>query len=214
MRKGLIGIGLALFGWAAVVQADPVRIAALGDSLVHGYGLIHEEGFVPQLELWLKEHDAEVVLVNAGVSGDTTAGGAARVDWTLTEDIKGMIVVLGGNDLLRGIAPEEARANLARILSSAQARDVKVLLIGMQAPHNYGAEYKASFDAIYPDLAKEYDAFFFESFFAGLTANDDDPAVLGQYMQPDGIHPNGKGVELIVQAVGPTALQLVGAVGD
>ncbi len=214
MRKGLIGLSLALFGMATAVQADPVRIAALGDSLVHGYGLVQQEGFVPQLQTWLNERGAEVVVVNAGVSGDTTAGGAARVDWTLTEDIRGMIVVLGGNDLLRGLSPDEARANLGMILSTAQQRGVRVLLIGMQAPANYGEVYKTRFDAIYPDLAAEYETLFFESFFAGLMTRGGDPADLGAFMQPDGIHPNARGVGLIVEAIGPVAMDLVNSIEE
>lgn len=214
MRKGLIGLSLALIGAVATVRADPMRIAAFGDSLVHGYGLVQQEGFVPQLQAWLNARGAEVVVVNAGVSGDTTAGGAARVDWTLTEDIKGMIVVLGGNDLLRGLSPDEARANLGMILSTAQQRGVRVLLIGMQAPANYGEVYKTRFDAIYPDLAAEYETLFFESFFAGLMAQGGDPADLGAFMQPDGIHPNARGVGLIVEAIGPVAMDLVNSIEE
>ena len=253
--------------WGAVASAQPVSILALGDSLTQGYGLIEQEGFVPQMRRWLAEQGAEVRLVNAGVSGDTTAGGAARVEWSLTPEIEGMIVALGGNDLLRGIAPEVARDNLERILEAARARDVSgdttaggaarvewsltpeiegmivalggndllrgiapevardnlerileaarardvaVLLVGMQAPGNYGADYKAEFDALYPELAAEYDTLLFESFFAGLqAAGGDDPAGLRGYFQSDGIHPNADGVALIVEAMGPAVLELV-----
>jgi len=196
--------------WGAVASAQPVSILALGDSLTQGYGLIEQEGFVPQMRRWLAEQGAEVRLVNAGVSGDTTAGGAARVEWSLTPEIEGMIVALGGNDLLRGIAPEVARDNLERILEAARARDVAVLLVGMQAPGNYGADYKAEFDALYPELAAEYDTLLFESFFAGLqAAGGDDPAGLRGYFQSDGIHPNADGVALIVEAMGPAVLELV-----
>ncbi|WP_254453079.1 arylesterase [Ruegeria atlantica] len=190
--------------------AEPVVIAALGDSLTQGYGLPEQDGFVPQLDQWLKDQGTEARLINAGVSGDTTAGGAARVDWTLTPDVDAMIVALGGNDLLRGIDPAVSRENLETIVASAQAAEVEVLLIGMQAPGNYGAEYKQAFDAMYPDLAKAYQLVFAESFFEGLQPNGD-PNAVRQFMQSDGIHPNKEGVARIVAALGPYVLELVEA---
>ncbi|KIC37662.1 GDSL family lipase [Ruegeria sp. ANG-R] len=198
-------------GFAAT--AESVVIAALGDSLTQGYGLPEQEGFVSQLQRWLQNEGADIHLINAGVSGDTTAGGAARVDWTLTPEVDGMIVALGGNDLLRGIDPGVSRSNLEAIMSAAQASDVDVLLIGMQAPGNYGADYKQSFDAIYPELAQQYDALYAESFFDGLTAGGD-PAAARQYMQSDGIHPNAEGVALIVDSLGPFVLALAERAAD
>lgn len=195
---------------AAPAAADPVTVLALGDSLTQGYGLPEEEGLVPQLDRWLDENGIEVELINGGVSGDTTAGGAARVDWSLTPEIGGMIVALGGNDLLRGIAPEVARGNLERILKAAQSEGVEVLLVGMTAPGNYGQDYKTEFDAIYPELAQEYDALLFRNFFAGL--NEDDPAEARRFFQPDGIHPNSEGVARIVEALGPAVSELVARV--
>ncbi len=192
------------------VLAEPVVIAALGDSLTQGFGLVEQEGFVPQLQNWLDGQGADARLINAGVSGDTTAGGLSRVAWTLSDDVDAIIVALGGNDLLRGIAPETARANLDGILQAAEAADVKVLLVGMQAPGNYGPEYKASFDAIYPDLSAQYGTVFLESFFTGLPSQD--PAELSAYLQPDGIHPNAAGVEKIVQGFGPKVLELIARV--
>jgi len=205
MRKVLIP---GLFVWCGfAATAEPVVIAALGDSLTQGYGLVEEEGFVPQLQRWLDAQGTEVQMINAGVSGDTTAGGAARVGWTLTPDVDAMIVALGGNDLLRGIDPAVSRANLRTILTAADAADVEVLLIGMQAPGNYGAEYKAAFDAIYPELAEEHGTGYADSFFAGLGVGDD-PDAARPFMQPDGIHPNAKGVTLIVEGLGPQVLDL------
>lgn len=131
IRKAIFGIVCSL---PMMAQADEVVIAALGDSLTQGYGLVQEDGFVPQLQAWLAEQGADVTIINAGVSGDTTAGGLSRVDWTLTPDVDALIVALGGNDLLRGIAPEVSRANLQGILSAAAANSVPVLLVGMQAP--------------------------------------------------------------------------------
>lgn len=113
-------IAVAIVIGASAVQAETVTIAALGDSLTQGYGLIPEAGFVPQLEGWLIDHGADVSVLNAGVSGDTTAGGLSRVGWTLTPDVDAMIVALGGNDLLRGIAPEVSRANIDGILTAAK----------------------------------------------------------------------------------------------
>jgi len=208
MRKILALLSLMLFAGAA--GAEPLRITALGDSLVQGYGLPQGQGLVPQLQRWLNENGADVVLQNAGVSGDTTAGGAERAEWTLSDNPDGVIVLLGGNDLLRGLAPEEARANLARILQAAEARGIKILLIGMKAPRNYGPDYKQAFDAIYPELAGRFGAVLHPDAFAGIAAEaGEDPAAAQAYVQDDGIHPNAKGVALNVAALGPAALQLV-----
>ena len=132
------------------------------------------------------------------------------MDWTLTPEVDGMIVALGGNDLLRGLAPEQARANLEGIVQAAQAADVEVLLVGMRAPGNFGAGYKAQFDAMYPELAETYGTGYFESFFAGLTQGDaePDPSALRAWFQADGIHPNADGVARIVEAIGPAVLTL------
>ncbi len=195
---------------AGVARAEDVTVLALGDSLTQGYGLAQEDGFVPRLSAWLTAQGADVQVINGGVSGDTTAGGAARVAWSLTPEVDAMIVALGGNDLLRGIAPEVARANLDAILTEARARDLPVLLIGMQAPGNYGADYKASFDAIYPELAEKHGALYAESFFAGLPETD--PAELSAYLQADGIHPNAKGVTRIVEGLGPEVMKLLAAI--
>jgi acyl-CoA thioesterase-1 len=186
---------------------EPVTVLALGDSLTQGYGLPQEDGFVPQLRGWLADQGVEAQIVNAGVSGDTTAGGAARVDWSLTEDVDAMIVALGGNDLLRGIAPETARANLDKILQVAKAEAVEVLLVGMDAPGNYGAEYKTAFDAIYPELAEEYGTLHAPDFFAGL--GDGGPSAVQRYFQDDGIHPNADGVRRIVEDLGPHVRRLI-----
>ncbi len=209
MNKLIGAIAVSLAGSAS---AEPVTIAALGDSLTQGYGLAENQGFVPQLQRWLDARGAEVELINAGVSGDTTAGGLARVEWTLTDEVDAMIVALGANDLLRGIAPEVARENIDGILQAAQARDVEVLLIGMDAPGNYGPEYKADFDALYPELAEAYGTLHLDSFFAGLPSRD--PGALGEFMQSDGLHPNPDGVARIVEAIGPHVLDLVDRAAD
>lgn len=210
MRKVLALFGIIIVATlASGSRAEELRITALGDSLVQGYGLPQGDGLVPQLQNWLQEQGAEVRLTNAGVSGDTTAGGAARIDWTLADQPKGLIVLLGGNDLLRGLPPLQARANLRQILLAAQAREVEVLLIGMQAPGNFGPEYKASFDSIYAELAQEFGALLHADAFAGIRAvAGHDPAAAQAYMQGDNIHPNARGVALNVAALGPVVLEL------
>lgn len=209
----LRGMGKILAVLGALVSpawaGEPVTVLALGDSLTQGYGLPEADGFVPQMRNWLQDQGVEVDLINAGVSGDTTAGGAARVDWSLTSEVDAMIVTLGGNDLLRGIDPAVSRGNIEKILQVAEARDVEVLLVPMAAPGNYGAGYKADFEAIYPELATTYDAMLAPEFFAGL--GDGDPAALQRYFQPDGIHPNAEGVRRIVEALGPHVADLIAA---
>ena len=210
-RARNIGLGFIL-GSAALVssaQAETVTIAALGDSLTAGYGLPVEDGFVPQLQGWLDNAGADTVVINAGVSGDTTAGGVSRVAWTLTPDVDKMIVNLGGNDLLRGIDPAVSRANLDEILQTAAAQDVEVLLVGLDAPGNYGAAYKDAFDAIYPELAVTHDAIYYPDFFAPLVDVAGEAGARQRYMQSDGLHPSAEGVALIVGGIGPVVLDLI-----
>ena len=195
---------------AAPAVAQDMHILALGDSLTQGYGLPAEQGFVPQLEAWLKARGHHVTIINGGVSGDTTRGGLARVDWSLTDEVNAMIVTLGGNDVLRGLDPADTRENLAGILDAGQAKGVEMLVIGLSAATNYGREYKAEFDAIYPDLAHEYGALYEPDFFAGLMGQDNNPAAALEYMQPDGIHPKSQGVARIVERIGPKVEDLIG----
>jgi acyl-CoA thioesterase-1 len=200
--------GLVTIVSAGMVSAEPITIAALGDSLTQGYGLPADQGFVPQLSDWLTAQGAEVDLINAGVSGDTTAGGLSRIAWTLTDDVDAVIVALGGNDLLRGIDPAVSRANLDGILKVADERDLPVLLVGMDAPANYGADFERAFDAMYPELAKSYGALYHPNFLGALASQEDPVATLRDFMQGDGIHPNAAGVALIVQDLGPQVLAL------
>ena len=208
-----LGVAACVFTGSAAL-ADEAVIAALGDSLTQGYGLAQEDGLVPQLERWLRARGHAVRLINAGVSGDTTAGGLARVGWTLGDDVDAMIVALGGNDLLRGIAPEVSRANLDGILRAAEAADVAVLLVGMRAFNNYGPAYQAAFDAIYPDLAAEYGTLYFSDFLGPVTGPDaaGQDRFLPRFFQPDGVHPNAEGVARIVAAIGPMVETLLGRV--
>ena len=208
MRKVTTALVLVLAGPAL---AEPLVIAALGDSLTQGYGLPAEDGFVPQLQNWLDQNGADVTVINAGVSGDTTAGGLSRVAWTMTPEVDGMIVTLGGNDLLRGIDPSVSRANLDGILKAAQDAEVEVLLVGMTAPGNFGPDYKTAFDSIYPDLASQYDASLMGSFFDGLSDNGETPDLsqARSFFQADGVHPNAQGVSRIVDALGPKVQTLI-----
>lgn len=191
------------------LSQEPIEVVALGDSLTQGYGLENGTGFVPQLQEWVSNQGVDVNIVNAGVSGDTSAGGLSRVDWSLSEGTDAMIVTLGGNDLLRGLPPEVTRQNLQGILEIAQERGVEVLLVGMQAPGNYGPEFKASFDAIYPELAETYSVGYAPSFFEGLQSEGQSLSEIAPFMQRDGIHPNAEGVRRIVEALGPRVLSLI-----
>ncbi|WP_438955426.1 arylesterase [Cognatiyoonia sp.] len=194
---------------AGAAQAEPVTIAALGDSLTAGYGLSAETGFVSQLQAWLDAAGADVVVINAGVSGDTTAGGLSRAAWTLTPEVDAMIVALGANDYLRALDPVAARTNLAGILDAGVQADVDMLLIGMEVGSNYGPDYKAEFDAIFPELAEDYAIPLYPDWFTGLRDAVGDQASFTQYMQGDGLHPNAEGVSLIVEAMGPAILDLI-----
>jgi len=207
-----LAAAIVMVGAAATAEAETVTVAALGDSLTQGYGLLPEEGFVPQLETWLRKKGADVALINAGVSGDTTAGGLARVGWTLAPEVDAMVVTLGGNDMLRGIDPASSRENLRGILEAARTAGVAVLLVGIEAPSNYGPDYKAAFDAIYPDLAREFGVPLYPSFFGALLGDGDLAAAREAYFQADGIHPNPEGVGRIVADLGPAVLALVDSV--
>lgn len=210
-----LAAGAAWFVLAAALSAAAqaqVTIAALGDSLTQGYGLPQGDGFVPQLQAWLDDKGVAAEVLNAGVSGDTTAGGLARLDWTLTPEVDALIVALGGNDLLRGLPPEAARANIDAILTRAAEDGLPVLLIGVTAPGNYGLDYKQAFDAIWPDMADKHGVLMVPSFLAPIEAARDDSgsdAAMRDLMQADGIHPNAAGVALIVAALGPRVAKLV-----
>ncbi len=195
-----------------MAMAETVTVAALGDSLTQGFGLTPEEGFVPQLEAWLIAEGADVALINAGVSGDTTAGGLSRVAWTLTPEVDAMIVALGGNDFLRGIDPAVARANLDGILAAAEEAGVEVLLVGLQASNQYGPDYRRDFNGMYTDLSEEYGTPLYPDIFAGLRTEGGTAEAVRAFMQPDGIHPNPEGVALIVADIGPAVLDLVESV--
>ncbi len=179
------------------------RIVAFGDSLTAGYGVAQGDGLVPQLQRWLNTHGAlGVEVVDSGVSGDTTAGGRARLEWAMAFGTKAVILELGANDMLRGVDPSETRANLDAMLAALAARDLPVLLVGMRSTSNFGFLYKRAFDAIYPDLAQQYDTLLYPFFFEG---------VIGQprYFLNDRLHPNAAGIARVVERLGPLVLELI-----
>jgi acyl-CoA thioesterase I len=208
LRKHGVAVAAA-FLFALPVQAGTLTLTAMGDSLIQGYGLPQEEGFVPVLEGWLRDRGHDVNVINAGVSGDTTAGGRARIDWTLADNPDALIVTLGGNDLLRGLDPAESRANLEAVLRAASDAGVPVLLTGMPAPGNYGPEFKRDFESIYPDLAAEYGALLVENLLAPISEKAQSGESLADLMQGDRIHPNAEGVRRIVEAIGPKVEELL-----
>lgn len=183
-------------------RAEPVTILALGDSLTAGYGLEPNEAFPVKLEAALKAKGHDVRIVNAGISGDTASAGRDRLDWALTGDVDAVIVELGANDALRGVDPKITRAALDDILRTLAARNLPTLIAGMKAPRNLGAEYAAAFDAIFPDLAKAYGAGFYPFFLERVAT---DPGL----NQGDGIHPNAKGVDIIVSGILPEVERLI-----
>jgi acyl-CoA thioesterase-1 len=184
----------------------PVRIVALGDSLTAGRGLPDNASFPARLESTLKAKGVAVEIVNAGVSGDTAAGGLARLDWSVPEGTDAVIVELGANDMLRGIDPKVTRKALAEIVRRLSARGIVVLLTGMRAAPNLGVEYGREFDTIFSGLAAKNDLLVYPFFLDGVAAD----ATLNQ---ADGIHPTAAGVEEIVARILPTVEELVARVG-
>jgi acyl-CoA thioesterase-1 len=209
LKAGAAGLLLlTAAGGASVAEAETTTIAALGDSLTHGYGLAPEDAFPAQLERWLEARGHDVEVINAGVSGDTTRGGLSRLDWTLSDEVDAVIVELGGNDLLRGIDPAESRANLDAILAELDARGLPALIAGLPAPGNYGPDFKREFDAMFPELAEKWGAILYPNFMAALSEREDRAEAM-RLMQEDGIHPNAEGVAAIVEAIGPSVERLV-----
>ncbi|MGH6850988.1 MAG: arylesterase [Methylocella sp.] len=180
----------------AAARTPPLKIIAFGDSLVAGFGLAADATFPAVLEKTLRAEGYHVTVVNAGVSGDTASGGEARLDWTLGDGADGVILELGANDMLRGVDPEVTKAALDAILGELKARNIKVLIAGMKAASSLGQDYKMRFDAIYPALAKKYEAPLYPFFLEGVVG---EPTLeLG-----DGLHPNPAGVERIVKGILP-----------
>ncbi|MFM9940125.1 MAG: arylesterase [Hyphomicrobiaceae bacterium] len=183
-------------------EARPVRVVALGDSLTAGFGLQPHEAFPAQLERRLKALGHDVVIANAGVSGDTTSAGLARVDWAVPEGTDAVILELGANDALSGRPPHAARANLLAIITKLKARNIEVLLTGMRAPRNLGNDYANAFDSMFPELAAQHGLILYPFFLTGVAL---DPKL----NLNDGIHPNAKGIAIIAERMVPSAEELI-----
>ncbi|WP_254434898.1 arylesterase [Magnetospirillum sp. UT-4] len=191
---------------AGPARAEPLRLMVLGDSLTAGFGLPAGQGFTVQLEQALRAEGYQVSVLNAGVSGDTTAGGLARLDWALGDRPGAAIVELGANDALRGLDPAAAYRNLDAILGRLKQQGVPVLLAGMYAPPNYGRDYAETFAAIYPRLAKVHGVPLYPFFLEGVAGQ-------ARLNQPDGLHPNAEGVKLMVQGILPMVRRLLDGAG-
>ncbi len=191
-----LGLLASFFVTSGLAYAETKRLMIFGDSLVAGYGLPIEEGFTGQLQKRLNDEALAFEIINAGVSGDTSAGGLARLDWSLAEKPDYILIVLGGNDLLRGINPAATRQNLDQILARLHELRIRTLLAGMLAPVNLGPEYGAEFNLIYPELAKKYHTSFYPFFLK-------DVALDPKLNQSDGLHPNAEGVAKIIEEMMP-----------
>lgn len=177
--------------------AKPIKLVVLGDSLTAGFGLSAAQAFPVQLQKALKENGVEVEAINAGVSGDTSSGGRDRLEWSIPDGTAAVIVELGANDALRGIDPAITRAALTNIIKTLKAKGIAVMLCGMYAPRNFGPDYVAKFDPIYPDLAKAYGVPLYPFFLDGVAGQT-------ALTQADGLHPTGEGVAMIVKRILPT----------
>ncbi len=198
------GLALAPLHRIEASPSAPV-IVAFGDSLTAGLGLPQDQAFPAQLEAALKARGNDVTVINAGVSGDTASAASKRLDWALPENANAVIIELGGNDALQGIPPEGTKEALAAIIEKIQARGLPILLAGQEAPRNMGKDYVEAFQALYVDLAQRYGVIFYPFFLDGVALNDG-------LMQGDGIHPNAKGVAVIVEGILPKVEELLAQV--
>ena len=212
MKLGIAGLvtfaagflTVALTAGAMATARTPV-IVVLGDSLAAGFGLPQDQSFPAQLEKALKAKGHDVTIANAGVSGDIAANGLDRFDWSVTPEASAVIVEFGANDALQGLPPEATKKALEEIIKRLQAKNLPVLLAGMEAPRNMGKDYIDAFAAIYPALAAKYGVVFYPFFLDGVVLDD-------SLMQADGIHPNGKGVAKIVASIMPKVDDLLARV--
>ena len=192
-------LGLVLL---ALPASATITILALGDSLSAGYGLEAGHAMPDVLQAALQKDGKDVKIINGGISGDTAAQGAARLDWALTPEVKAIILELGANDALRGLPPEQTDQALRQVMDKAEAKSLPVLILGMRAPPNLGEDYRKKFDAIYPKLAADYGAMLYPFYLDGVAAQP-------ELNQQDGMHPNDKGVALIVPKLLPLVEQFV-----
>lgn len=201
---------LALMTVANPAWADatkPIKLVVLGDSLSAGLGLPAQDAFPAKLQKALQAKGIAVDMTNAGVSGDTSSGGRDRLDWSVPEGTEGVVLELGANDAMRGIDPDLTRAALTDIVRRLKARKIAVMLCGMLAPPNFGADYGARFNSIYPDLAKQFDVPLYPFFLDGVAAD-------AKLNQADGIHPTAEGVNIIVNNMLPTVEAFLRTIGE
>lgn len=201
---GYLGLTLWLLAVQQVVRADEIKLLAFGDSLTAGYGLAPGEGFTDQLQAALRKDGFDVKILNGGVSGDTSAGGLARLDWMLAGDPppQAVILELGANDGLRGLDPSETHKNLAAILAKLAERQIPVLLAGMLAPPNMGREYGDDFNGLYGKLAASHDVVYYPFFLEGVAGK---PSL----NQDDALHPNAVGMAEVVRRILPAVKELL-----
>lgn len=202
LLPGLMLVAFLSSATLARAQTTPPEIAFLGDSITAGYGLEPGEAFPELIAKMLEEGGQPFTLVNAGVSGDTTSGGLARLDWSIPETVSGVVLELGANDALRGIPVERAKQNLEDIITKLKDRGIGILLVGMRSPPNMGKQYEAQFNAIYPELAKKHDLLFYEFILEGVAA---DPTL----NQSDAMHPNRAGSVIIAENLLPMVQELI-----
>ncbi|ESX87688.1 hydrolase GDSL [Mesorhizobium sp. LSHC412B00] len=207
--KRLNAAGLVLFvtlcGAISSVRAETFTIVGFGDSLMAGFGLGPGDGFTDKLQAALRANGHDVTVANAGVSGDTSSGGLARLDWSVPDGTRLVILELGANDMLRGVSPSITEKNLDDMLAKLKARKIAVLLAGMRAAPNLGADYQNAFDAIYPKLAAKYDVPLYPFFLDGVAGQS------GLQLE-DGLHPNPKGVAAMVERILPAVEKAIAAV--
>ncbi|MBZ9671382.1 arylesterase [Mesorhizobium sp. B2-1-8] len=207
--KRLIAAGLIVFlaicGAISSARAEPFKIVGFGDSLMAGFGLGPGEGFTDKLQAALRARGHDVTVANAGVSGDTSSGGLARLDWSVPDGTRLVILELGANDMLRGVSPDITRKNLDAMLGKLEERKIAVLLAGMRAAPNLGADYQNAFDAVFPELAAKYGVTFYPFFLDGVAGQ---PSL----QLEDGLHPNAKGVDQMVERILPTVEKAIAAV--
>jgi len=189
----------------ATASAKPVKMVVLGDSLSAGLGLSASTAFPARLQKALDSKGIKVDMINAGVSGDTSSGGRDRLDWSIPEGTEAVILELGANDALRGTDPAVTRAALSDILTQLKARKIAVLMCGMLAPPNYGREYAARFNAIYPELSKSFGVPLYPFFLEGVAAD-------AKLNQPDGLHPTAEGIDVIVKNILPMVEAFLGTI--
>jgi acyl-CoA thioesterase I len=200
----LMAAGTAFAQTPATAQTKPIKMVVLGDSLSAGLGLSASHAFPARLQKSLEAKGISVDIINGGVSGDTSSGGRDRLDWSVPEGTEAVILELGANDALRGIDPALTRAALTDILTRLKARKIAVLLCGMVAPPNYGSDYSARFNAIYPELAESFGVPLYPFFLEGVATD-------ARLNQADGLHPTAEGMDLIVKNILPTVEAFLGA---